>query len=258
MKRASTTGFFLLFALTTTLAAQTQQPAGFTDFGKWETLSQPGSFGGFSPDGNWIVYAISRSNRDNELRITKLADGETEVVPYGAQPAYSSDSRWIAYSIGKSEDEVEELRSQDRPVQNQLGLRNLETGESSTVDGIDSFLFSPDGAYLVMRRYAPERPSGSSGGGRDGAEEGTPGTTLLIRQLATGRDITFGNVSQSAWQSGEDSHLLAMVISAEDKVGNGVHLFDPETSEDSPDRYDAMVWAVISIMKEPAPHISMI
>ncbi len=29
----------------------------------------------------------------------------------------------------------------------------------------------------------------------------------------------------------EDSHLLALVISAEDKLGNGVQLFDAETSE---------------------------
>ena len=32
--------------------------------------------------------------------------------------------------------------------------------------------------------------------------------------------------------------------------------YDPETSDVSPDRYDAMVWAVISIMKEPAPRIT--
>ena len=31
--------------------------------------------------------------------------------------------------------------------------------------------------------------------------------------------------------------------------------YDPESSEDSPDRYDAMVWAVISIMKQPMPRI---
>ena len=34
--------------------------------------------GGLSPDGQWLVYAINRSNGDNELRITKLADGKTE------------------------------------------------------------------------------------------------------------------------------------------------------------------------------------
>jgi len=231
MKRAPTIGLLLLFALSSTLAAQTQPPPGFADYGKWETLTQPGSRGGFSPDGEWIVYGINRSNRENELRITKLADGDTEVVPFGARPIYSSDSRWIAYSIGRSEAEQEALRKQEKPVQNQLGLRNLGTGETSTVDGVDSFSFSPDGAYLVMRRYAPERSRGSSGGGGAGAEEGPPGRTLIVRHLETGRDMTFGNVSQFAWQSVEDSHLLAMVISAEGKIGNGVHLFDAETSE---------------------------
>jgi len=231
MKQALAMGLLLLLALSSTLTAQTQSPPGFADYGKWETLSQPGSRGGFSPDGEWVVYGINRSNRDNELRITKLADGNTEVVPFGARPTYSSDSRWLAYSIGKSEAEQEKLRSQEKPVQNQLGLRNLETGESSTVDGVDSFSFSPDGAYLVMRRYAPERPRGASAGGGSGSDDGAPGRTIMVRQLATGRDMTFGNVAQFAWQDVEDSHLLAMVISAEGKIGNGVHLFDAETSE---------------------------
>ncbi len=231
MKRATATSLVFFFALTTTLAAQTKPPPGFADYGQWETLSPAGSRGGFSPDGQWIAYAINRTNRDNELRITKLADGVTEVIAFGAQPAYSSDSRWIAYRIGQSEADQEKLRSEERPVQNKLGLRNLETGESWTVDGIDSFDFSPDAAFLVMRRYAPERARGSSGGGQAGTDEGSLGTTIILRQLATGRDMTFGNVSHFAWQKVESSHLLAMVISAEDKIGNAVHLFDAETAE---------------------------
>jgi dipeptidyl aminopeptidase/acylaminoacyl peptidase len=49
--------------------------------------------------------------------------------------------------------------------------------------------------------------------------------------METGREMTFGNVSQFEWSNVEGSHLLAMVISAEDKLGNGVQLYDPETSE---------------------------
>jgi len=247
MKRAPATGLVLLVALTTPLAAQTKQPPGFADYGQWETLRPAGSHGGFSPDGRWIAYAINRTNRDNELRITKLADGVTEVVAFGTQPAYSSDSRWIAYRIGQSEAEQERLRSEDEPVRFKLGLRNLETGEASTVDGIDSFTFSPDGAYLVMRRYAPERSGGSSGGGQTGIEEESLGTTIIVRQLTTGRDMTFGNVSQFAWQKVEGSHLLATIISAEDKIGNAVHLFDAETTElrvleSSNSVYKNLVW----------------
>ncbi len=68
---------------------QGSQPPGFADYGKWETLSSAGSRGGLSPDGRWIAYAINRTNGENELRITGLADGSTEVIAFGAQAVYS-------------------------------------------------------------------------------------------------------------------------------------------------------------------------
>jgi hypothetical protein len=88
-----------------TSGAQTSpvQPA---DYGQWETLV-PVNNGGFSPDGKWLAYGINRSNRNNELRITNIADGTTKVAAFGAQPAFSSDSRYAAYGIGYSEAQEE-------------------------------------------------------------------------------------------------------------------------------------------------------
>ena len=223
-------GIVLLLTVTTAVTSQAQSPPEFADFGKWETLSQTGDHGGFSPDGSWIVYGINRSNRQNELRITRLSNGETEVVAFGARPAYSSDSQWIAYNIGRSEAEQEALREEKKPIHNKLGLRNLVIGDSLMIDGIESFAFSPDGAYLVMSRYAAEKQRDSSSGPSD-EEDSAPGTTIIVRHLESGRDMSFGNVALYAWQDVKDSHLLAMVISAEDRIGNGVHLFDPETHE---------------------------
>jgi dienelactone hydrolase len=257
MKRPVLTALLIFVAITALVPAQTKPPATFADYGKWETLASAGARGGFSPDGQWLAYAINRSNRDNELRVTKLADGTTKIIAFGAQPAYSDDSKWIACSIVPSESEQEKLRSEQKPVQNKLGLLNLTTGETSTIDGIDSFAFSPDGAYIAMRRYSASRPSapatpGARGGGPGGAggsdaSEETPGTTLIVRHLASGRDTTFGNVSQFAWQDAEHNHLLAMTISAEGKTGNGVHLFDAETTvlralDSSPSIYTDLAW----------------
>jgi fermentation-respiration switch protein FrsA (DUF1100 family) len=243
-----TTLIFFVFSFAS--GDQRKTPPNFEDYGKWESLGSAGEYGGLSPDGQWLVYAINRSNGDNELRITKLADGKTEIAAFGAQPAFSSDSSWIAYSIGRSEAEREKLQKQKKPVQNKLGLMNLVTGETETVDGIQSFAFSPDGAFLAMQRYRPEQPSGSAGpperGGSDENEE-KPGMTLIVRDLGSGRDTTFGNVSQYAWQNHENTHMLAMTISAEGKTGNGVHLFDPESAvlrvlDSSPSVYSGLVW----------------
>jgi predicted peptidase len=244
---------FGLLALAISFGAQTKPPATFADYGQWETLASAGSYGGLSPDGRWLVYAINRSNRENELRITKLADGTTEIAAFGTRPAFSSDSKWIAYSIGWSEAEQEKLRKDKKPVQNKLGLLNLESVETSTFDGIQSFAFSSDGAYLAMQRYRPERPSGPAassgrnGSGGSGESEDTPGTTLIVRELASGRDTTFGNVSQFVWQDAENSHMLAMTISADGKTGNGVHLFDPESAvlrvlDSSSAVYKSLAW----------------
>jgi len=244
---------FGFLSLTITFGAQTKPTATFADYGRWETLAPAGSYGGFSPDGKWLVYAINRSNRNNELRITKLTDGMTKIAVFGAQPVFSSDSKWLAYSIGRSEADQEKLRKEKKPVQNELGLLNLSTGETSTLEGIESFSFSSDGAYLAMQRYRPERPSdlaASSGrGGRDGSDESEdkPGTTVIVRELASGSDTTFGNVSEFAWQDTENSHMLAITISAEDKTGNGVHLFDPEKGvlrvlDSSPSIYLGLMW----------------
>ena len=246
MKNTCTIGILLTVILTSALQAQTQQPPGFDDFGKWESLTQTGVHAGFSPNGEWIVYGINRSNRDNELRITRISTAETHIVAFGSRPVYTSDSRWIAYSIGYSEDEREALREDDKPIHNKLGLRNLVTGDSATIDGVESFAFSPDGAYLVMKRYAPENRRAASGG--DGDEDDlAPGTTTVVRHLDSGRDMSFGNVAQFAWQDFENSHLLAMVISANDNVGNGVHLYDAETNvlrvlESSDSDYRNLKW----------------
>lgn len=256
VRRIQITALLAVFTITIAFGVQTKPPPTFADYGQWETLARAGSYGGFSPDGHWLAYGINRTNGNNELRITKLADGKMEVVAFGSQAVFSSDSRWIAYRIGYSEAEQEKMRKEKKPVQNKLGLMNLLTGKMSTIDAIESFAFSSDGAYLVMRRYRPERTSGAAaaperGGGDAGRGGETPeepiGTTLIVRQLSSGRDTTFGNVSQNIWQDAENSHLLAMTISADGKAGNGVHLFNPETTvlrvlDSSSSVYKGLAW----------------
>jgi dipeptidyl aminopeptidase/acylaminoacyl peptidase len=245
----------LLLGLTFTVAAQTKAPAIPADYGQWERLSaQFGSFsggrymssGGLSPDGKWVVYSIDRSNHNNELRFTHLGDGSTKVVAFGAQPEFSSDSRWVAYSIGYSEAQEEKLNKEKKPVQKKLGLMNLSNGEQIVVEDVESFSFSPNGAYIAMRRYPPQKKEVPEADAEE--SDGGPGTTLVVRQLNNGRDTAFGNVSEYAWQDRpRRGRLLALAISADEKTGNGVQLFDPETGtlrvlDSSPAIYSELAW----------------
>jgi len=224
----------LVFALAVCSAfagAQTKAPLTPKDYGQFETLAIHGSAGGLSPDGHWLAYQINRSNHEDELRIVNIASGAARTVAYGSQPAFSSDAKWVAYSIGLSESQEEQLKKDKKPVHRKLGLLNLSNNGQSVVEDVESFAFSPDGAFLALRRYAPEKPDKKEKDGGSNPEDEPPqGATLVVRQLATGRDTAFGNIAEYVWQDlPKQGRLLAMTISAEDKTGNGVQLFDPRT-----------------------------
>jgi dipeptidyl aminopeptidase/acylaminoacyl peptidase len=223
MRRLSLVSVLVLTLVVAGAAAAQTPTLAPEDYGKFEALGFAGARGGLSPDGTWITYPVSRSSRDNELRIRKIGGTTEKVVAFGSSAAFSDDSRWLAYAIGMSERDREKLVRDKKPVQNKLGLMNLATGEMTTVDGIESFSFDGTGKYLAMRRYAPERPAGAPAPNPDEPA----GTTLIVRTLATGTDASFGNVNEHAWQ--DDGDLIAMAISAADKTGNGLQLLDAST-----------------------------
>ena len=220
-------------------SAQSRPPAlSRADYGQFESISPGAARGGLSPDGRWLAYVVNRANRTSELRFIRLADDTAKTVAQGSQATFSDDGRWVAYSIGFSEAEQDRMRRDRRPIQNKLGLMDLSSGAMATVDGIQSFSFSSNGAYIAMRRYAPQPVGGPTAGtppaGPPAAAAPEPadpvGATVIVRDLATGRDTTFGNVGEFAWQDGAERQLLAMAINADGRTGNGVHVFDPGTT----------------------------
>ena len=224
--------------------AQTKPRLTAKDYGQFESLGQLT----LSPDGKWMAYAVNRSSRDNELRITDAAGVSTKAIAFGEQPAFSSDSKWLAYAIGASEAAQDKLRKDKKPYHRKLGLMNLSTGALSTVDGISSFTFSPNGAFLTMRKYPPEKtPAAAPAADAPPADEPVP-ATLIVRQLASGRDTTFGNVHEFAWQDlPKMGKMLAIAVGSEDKTGNGVQLFDAESGtlrvlDSSTAIYSGLAW----------------
>ncbi len=214
MNATSPFRFLLLAAaaalLTSDAVAQQKPTLTPDDYGQWETLGQVT----LSPDGLWLAVGISRVNDEAELRIHRTDSDSVVVVPFGRSPQFSDDGAWLAYVIGISPDEREALQERREPVRNDMGLLNLRTGEQETIEDISSFSFSGDGRHLALRRYEPE-------------EQETAGADAIVRTLASGTSISFGNVAALAWQ--DEGHLLAMTVDTEDRVGNGVRLYDPES-----------------------------
>jgi dipeptidyl aminopeptidase/acylaminoacyl peptidase len=231
-------------ALGTDPSARQRQPLLPEDYGRWENLAAQRT--PLSPDGRWLVYGITRGSRQNELRVQPGGGGAVVAIAFGEQPAFSDDSRWLAYLVGFSEDEEAKRRKEKKPLHKTLGLLELGTGKQTQIEGIESFSFNPTGTHLAMRRYGPDaRDSGGEAPAPDAQEAVAPGTTLVVRDLATGRDTTFGSVSELAWR--DNSATLAMVVTVEGGVGNGVLLFDAATGvlrvlDSSASTYSGLAW----------------
>ena len=215
-------------------------PVTPADYAKWETLA-PGAL--LSPDGKWLAYGITKGDGKYELRARALgpaADARAEVVPFGDAAVFSDDSRWLAFAVGSADDE--RVRNPPQPGRpgpspmKTMGLLNLATREKATIENVAAFAFSKGGGYLAIHRPAPARPRPDATTTNPGPapappaeDKPAPGADLLVRDLARGVVVSFGNVAAFSWQDREGGHLLAMVVHAEGDLGRSVQLYDPAT-----------------------------
>jgi dipeptidyl aminopeptidase/acylaminoacyl peptidase len=161
----------------------------------------------------------------------------------GASLDFSEDSKWVAFTTYPKRAEAQRLRRQRRPVQNGVTIVNLASGEKLAYPKIRRFAFSGDSsAWIALNRYpAQTTPGGgeapgaaAGGGGRGGGGAAAPaagapsdrprGTDLILRELATGNELSVGNVGDFSFS--RDGKLLAWTIDAQDKAGNGIQLRD--------------------------------
>jgi dipeptidyl aminopeptidase/acylaminoacyl peptidase len=208
------------------LAAEPLEPVAPDDYGQFEW---PGA-GMLSPDGQWLAYAVNRVNEQNELRVRRVARDTTVTIPYGGSPMFSGDSRWFAYSIGVSAAERERLAEAKTPIRNRAAVLDLRTGAATELGEVETFEFSPDGAWLALRGYAPE---------------GRHGSDLIVRDLARATNLNLGNVSSFEWAP--DGALLAITLDTETGTGNAVQLYDAGSGtlrvlDSSTFRYSGLAW----------------
>ena len=229
-----------------TVTAQQARPLLSEEYGRWEQLAAQRT--PLSPDGSWLAYGINRSNRQNELRFQPTAGGSAIIVAFGEQPSFSDDSKWAASLVGVSEEEEAKLQKDKKPIRKKLALIDLSSRAVTTVDGVESFVFSPTGTHIAFRRYADAPASSGQGTTREASNDTeviAPGTTLIVRSLPTGQDTTFGSVSEIAWQ--DKGAMLAFAITIDGGVGNGLQLYDSasgvlRTLDSSASTYSGLSW----------------
>jgi dipeptidyl aminopeptidase/acylaminoacyl peptidase len=204
--------FLVLFAFISSPALAQEgplKPLTVADYGQWETLGYSSTF---SNDGHWLFYDIRRNNDKNEIRLHHLTDNSLKVLEEGSRAEFSSDNQWLGYFINPN---AEAKKKSKPPLRSQFRLLSLTGGDSLTVADVNDFAFSDDSQFLAMKHYASKGKKSS-------------GADLVVHNLSNGKAYNFGNVSDFAWQ--EEGSLLAMIIDAEGKAGNGVQFFNAKTN----------------------------
>jgi dipeptidyl aminopeptidase/acylaminoacyl peptidase len=197
------------------------------DYQKWESVTA----GDLSPDGRWVAYELRRVNNANELHYRQVGAAQEQSVKMATSPQFTRDSRWLVYTIMPDTGAARGAGGAGAPggggrgsqgaganaatARNKVGIVDLTGGTTVAFEDIQSFALSRNGAHVALRRYrAPAAPGASASRGAD----------LVVRDLARGTQVTFGNIGDFAWS--DEGTLLAMTVDVEGRTGNGVQVLD--------------------------------
>ena len=135
--------------------------------------------------------------------------------------AFSDDAKFAAFMIYRRRPRTPRpLRSSRQTTYTKALVLNLATGDKADYEKIRSFSFSGENpAWLALHKARPGKP-----GPR---KDKWSGSDLILRELATGKELTFGNVAEFAFD--KKGQRLAFVIDAMGQTGNGVELRDMAT-----------------------------
>lgn len=201
-----------------------------TDYGRFESLGAAS----FSPDGRWMAASVSRFDADGEVRLAATDGSGVQVFEKATRLDFAEGGRWAALVLAPGQEDRRRLEQARRPIRNDLVLMDL-SGQLApdTIREVQTHAISPDGNWILLRRY---RPEGNNAG---------RGADVLVRPLGAETVTQFGNISESAWA--DAGALLALVTDADGQAGNGVRLFDPasgriRTLETQATRFQGLTW----------------
>ena len=230
LKRATTSAALVLLlplamqaqqgSTTSTKSSNGKKVLTLADYPRWNRIQSSG----LSADGKWFAYAQTPNEGDGTLFIKELDGSTVHNIPRGSGAIFSDDAQWIAYIVspptptgrggrggGGGRGGAAGAAPAAAPVR-ALMLMNLNTGAKDSIPDVGTFRFTKGSGYLVMKRNKPA------------SQTTFEGTDLVLRNLRDGRSLNLGNVDEYAFN--EASTLLAYVIDANGRAGNGLNLLD--------------------------------
>jgi len=224
------------------------RPIALLDILAWKSIGAAE----LSPDGNWFMYRLSPLEGESEVVIREVKGTKEHRFPIGEAPrfgggprfggatqtGFSADSKWAAFLAYPGSKDAKALRKERKRVTTTAVLVELATGEKTEFEKVRSVAFSGDNpAFVAMHRYAPEA--------QEKEKDKWTGADLVVRELATGKEVNIGNVAEFAFDKA--GARLAFLIDAQGQAANGLELRDMATGavtalESDKAAYKSLAW----------------
>jgi dienelactone hydrolase len=233
--------------------AKAPRPIAMADILSWRSIHGVA----LSPDGQWFAHRTGPADGNDELIIHQTkGDKEYRFLAGstgGGTQLYSHDSKWLAFTTNAPR------AGSGPPGQPPAGgkktiLLNLENGKQVEFQNVRRFGFSGETVtHLALHKtFAPAAApaaggKGPAGGGQPAAPAApaSTGTDLVLYELATGNELTLGNVADYVFD--KKGQWLAMTIDAHDQSNNALQLRNMATAalsslDSGKASYQALAW----------------
>jgi len=200
--------------------AKTPRPIELRDIFTWRAISATA----ISVDGQWFACRIAPTEGESKVVFKQTKGTKEYEFPAGegrtGLVAISEDAKYGAFMITPDPKEAKRLRKERKPLPLKACVLNLTTGEKVEYEKMKSFAFSAENpTWIALQKAAPE--------GQAREKEKWSGSDLILRELATGKELVLGNVTESACD--KKGGQLALLIDAYGLSGNGLLLRNMST-----------------------------
>jgi dienelactone hydrolase len=237
------------------IQAQTaKKPVSYDVYDTWKFIQGTK----ISSDGCWLVYSLVPGEGDSEFVVVDLKTGKENRYPRGKDAIITYDNQFVIYTISPTKVEMDKAKKEKKKTEEQpkngLGIIDLKTGQSTTIDRVKSFKLPEDSgkyvAYLLepplpkeaekekVERLAekkepekkePEPEEAEKKEEKKPEKKKEPGTDLIIRELKTEKIITINDVVEYLWA--KNGRYLAYAVSSKKPEEDGAFLYESATGK---------------------------
>ncbi|MDH4198116.1 MAG: prolyl oligopeptidase family serine peptidase, partial [Candidatus Aminicenantes bacterium] len=254
--------FVLALAAAGGLALAAKKPLTYDAYNGWRSIQGTQ----LSRDGSWLVYALVPQDGDGELVALNLKTNKEYRAARGRAPVLTMDGEFVVFTIAPVKAEVDKAKKEKKKPDEQpksgLGIMNLATGDVATVERVKSFKVPEEsGAYVAYLLEPPvkkpeeekkdeakkeeakkeepkkepevkpeakkEEPKKEEPKKEEKKKE--PGTDLVIRELATGKEIKVAEAVEYVWN--KPGTWLAYGVSSKTPENDGAFAWEAATAK---------------------------